>query len=651
MRWLVPLILLAFVLPLALLPAQDGLPPAAPLAPNADHNRPQLAKRDWTVKGVLYTAADAQRAAALDLKQLAQTKSSAELYYYRYLADYNFPEDMRSDVYSCAAFLLNSLSSEADIVRPARGGPGKILIRVNLFDYGIDPKVWDTAFKNDPYFTQSIDKHIIPADALDELRAEAEIEEQAPAPAPEVKLPATLVVHTRSSARVYIDGEPLAVSNQDVRRLNTPPLSNRNRFFYTVRAEWLLAGGSTVVSQKTVWFSGGEEVTVDLTRAGSSNDPDPRGKPDVVVLKPKPQAKADSPNRHKVATLTGPAGWLDVEASKYLVATLQSEAPITRTDFFITKASLPPVYYNLLGLKTLDDFKNLVGFDWRADRIKQTRATVVKSGSGGLATPVAYNNRALARTPTFNGAMWQTFDFLTSVKENNVIRNFAVNRRDAAEWIGNGPNGLQFYFLTNEQDKRVDEGAIAVVHDSIAKDGRVLNGRSCIWCHSTGIHPFRSQFQLQVGARMDQSDLGIFDHDPIRQLMVIRDLRRTFSSPNFDEVVKIDCEAYTKAVAAANGLTAEGNASLFRQLWVGYQETDVDIARACYEVGLKEDELKAIIPLKKDGQDDPVLLQLMLRPPVSIRREQWEEAFPEIMLRAVTFRLAHPQVALPAPPP
>lgn len=569
MRRCLPLTLSTLVLPLALLQARDELPPPAPPAPAGGRGRPQLAKRDWTVKGVLYTPADAQRAAAADLAVLARSGTPAELYFYRYLAVYNFPAAMRPDVYRCSSFLLNSLSRETDTVRPAKGGPGDILIRVNLFDYGIDPAVWDKSFKKDPYFSQTVDKHFIPADAVERLARDAGRGPARPPALPAVR-PAYPAV-----------------------RLPTPKRKKAS------------------------------------------------------LLERRGPARADSPDRHKVVTLRGPAGWLDTEASKYLVATLQSEAPIVRADYFIATASLPPVYYDLLGLRTLNDYKKLVGFDQRADRIKQIRATVVKSGSGGLGTPVAYNNRALARTPTFNGAMWQTFDFLNNVKENNVVRNFAVNRRDAAEWIGNGPNGLQFYFLTDGNDNRVDEGAIAVVHDSTAKDGRVINGRSCIWCHSTGIQPFRSHFQLQVGTRLDQSDLGVFDKDPFRKLKLIRDLRRTFKSPDFDEVVKVDCATYTKAVNAANGMTAEDNASLFRRLWVGYRETDVDLARACYEVGLDEDDFKAIVPLKKDGRDDPVLLQLLLKPPVSIRREHWEEAFPEVMLRAVAFRLTHP---LPQPP-
>jgi hypothetical protein len=361
------------------------------------------------------------------------------------------------------------------------------------------------------------------------------------------------------------------------------------------------------------------------------------------------------------------ASWIDPKVNASLAEITGSKAPIIRADWFLVNASRPPGYHDLLRLKTLNDFKQLAGFDNRAADRKEITATIVRSGSRGMMTPVARNNRLLARTPTFQGYFWETFDFLDSVKAKNVINNFlnikegeekrfevgelsglnpkewlkAVRKklgfRDAAEWIATLPNGLQVYFITDGQDKRIDEGDIKVVFDSTSHDFRVINGRSCIWCHANGINPFKSQFQEQIGIAQ-MTDLGIFLREEGRAEELQQFIRKTFGSANFAEIVAEDQRLYKKAVAAVNGQTPSANASAFRSQYNEYDETDLDMNRICYELGLQEQEVRALITLRKDGVNSGVLLQQMLQPPIAIRRDHWEEVFPEIAILTTLLR-------------
>jgi uncharacterized protein (TIGR03000 family) len=641
-----------------------GAEPDAPPRVRTDRSRPRLAARgNWTVVKNLYTPNDAAEAARQDLRNLVisrlpgyahifvaapdkadqilaefQSKYAKTFCYYRYLTSYNFPEAMREGVWQDVSFLVNSLSRHDEKFRPAFGGPGNILIRINLLDYDIDPEDWDKLVLNEPYFHQDI----LPI-AVSSVAATSP-EEVQPGTINEGTPHATIKVLTTPDADIRLDDQ-IVQSRGAERTLVTPPLLAGKRFRYTVTAVWH-EGDNDRTATKRIQVIAGHTTVVDLRV--------PRELPETLTT------VTGAPTRAM-------AGWINPCTNSELAFLTHSQAPIARADWFIANASVPPNYYDLLRLKTLDDFRDLAGFDKRAEQRKEIRATVVRSGSHGLATPVARNNRILARTPTFQGYFWETFDFLNSVKARNVINNFLNIRediarhfevgelsglnprewlqhvrnkrgfRDAGEWIACLPNGLQFYFLTNGQDQRLDEADIHVAYDSTAHDFRVINGRSCIWCHSDGIRPFRSQFQLQIGPKQ-LTDLGIYLNDPVRAQELSDFIRRKFGSPQFETVIQRDQAFYSENIAAANTLTPESNAALFRSLWDGYQEVDLNLNVICYELGIQPEEVKALIAARLNGVNNGVLLQQLLRPPIAIRRDQWEEVFDQIAILTTLLR-------------
>lgn len=68
----------------------------------------------------------------------------------RYLTMYTIAEGKRADMLNVLAFWVNSLSREADIVRPRQ--VTKSLVAVLLDDYGWDAATWDKLADEDPFF-------------------------------------------------------------------------------------------------------------------------------------------------------------------------------------------------------------------------------------------------------------------------------------------------------------------------------------------------------------------------------------------------------------------------------------------------------------------------------------------------------------------
>ena len=185
------------------------------------------------------------------------------------------------------------------------------------------------------------------------------------------------------------------------------------------------------------------------------------------------------------------------------VATLaQDEFPYYRADWFLATASRPPLYHVLLELpeevEALRDRLNVdVAADFQTDRL--VRAGLISSG-------VSAQNRLVDRHHSLYGAYWESYDFKTNEGRGNLLRfplgptvsageTFAEQsfQHDGGEIIFNLPNGLQGYFLINEKGARIDEGPIAVVSDTLRTSGTpsIVNGLSCMACHSRGVIPFR----------------------------------------------------------------------------------------------------------------------------------------------------------------
>jgi hypothetical protein len=172
--------------------------------------------------------------------------------------------------------------------------------------------------------------------------------------------------------------------------------------------------------------------------------------------------------------------------------------PYIRVDWFISRASVPPLYHDILRLPhTLEDLEDMLRLDSEFQVRHNLAARFGLRNSG-----VSRNNRAMERHATVYGAYWKSFDFSGNSPEQNVFRNPLELRSDGGEVIFNLPNGLQAYFIADSRGRRIDEAPVNIVRDKTNPDDPVVrNGRSCIACHVSGLNAFRDEIRATIQAR------------------------------------------------------------------------------------------------------------------------------------------------------
>jgi serine/threonine-protein kinase len=157
-----------------------------------------------------------------------------------------------------------------------------------------------------------------------------------------------------------------------------------------------------------------------------------------------------------------------------------------RTDWFASVVSQPPLYHDFLGLPTtLHELEKMLGVDAEANVLvsRAIRGGVVSSG-------VSRNNRVVERHPTQYGAYWKSYDFKSSQGTDNMLLDPIYLKASGGEMIFTLPNGLQAYFITDANGKRIDSAPTNIVVDTFASDKIVRNGMACMRCHDQGMKTF-----------------------------------------------------------------------------------------------------------------------------------------------------------------
>lgn len=157
--------------------------------------------------------------------------------------------------------------------------------------------------------------------------------------------------------------------------------------------------------------------------------------------------------------------------------------PYLRIDWFVSNATLPPLYEDFLRLPyALHELEVLLGVD-----SERNRHDYIAMRSGMAHSGVSHNNRVVERHPMRQGAYWVSFDFKSSKGKENIFKDPVHLNQTGGEMIFNLPNGLQGYFVANAKGDRIEAAPTEIVVDSNALDGVVRNGLSCIRCHDVGM--------------------------------------------------------------------------------------------------------------------------------------------------------------------
>lgn len=236
-----------------------------------------------------------------------------------------------------------------------------------------------------------------------------------------------------------------------------------------------------------------------------------------------------------------------------------TDIPTVRADWFIAKATRPPLYHHLLRVPEFDhQLEEKLG----VHAIRNIRNAEVDR-AGMITSGISEQHRMVERHEGTNGYYWKSYDFKPTSERGDLTRyplgpnydRHAYERftflHDGGEIIFRLPNGLQGYMLTDGRGRRIDEGPTDVVADKTRVSGNVaiVNGLSCMACHTQGMLPVEDIVR-------DSSSLGGEARDFLRRLYPKRD--------QMNQLIAEDRDFFRTAVLRAMRGMAENDAALVK---------------------------------------------------------------------------------------
>lgn len=322
-----------------------------------------------------------------------------------------------------------------------------------------------------------------------------------------------------------------------------------------------------------------------------------------------------------------PAPWLgDPAAVAKLYRLTDSVVPVLRADWWYVETAIQEGrgepgkgtgYYDLLGVKSRQDYFDFVGYDPKlAAKRKSVFANAVQRRGPGVFPGQVFREGAV------DGAVWQTRDVSDLVKEErDAVRQLGKNfKHQLEEWYGFGPAGLWATALTDEKGNLQARAPAAVLTDDtkVGPDKNIDTNLSCLRCHNTrgegGLQPVKSYHHANVGALGGTLELG----DPEEGRLYVRELN-TF--------LKRDGDRYAERLKECCDYTPRQLGQAVIRVWDRYVETDRTLDDCAREYGTTPERfgaaLKAVAAQKKL---DPVFAPLLVGG--GIRHEHFEKVFP-----------------------
>ncbi len=263
------------------------------------------------------------------------------------------------------------------------------------------------------------------------------------------------------------------------------------------------------------------------------------------------------------------------EAAQFARDVTRTEQPLVRADWFVAVASVPPLYHDILELPETDkELEKILDVD-----VERNIENGLALRAGFNNSGVSQNNRMIERHDSAFGAYWKSYDFSGNSGQQNLFAHPLGPDGDDAfqhaggELIFNLPNGLQAYLLIDSSGNRIDKGPVDIVSDPRRPDRSVINGLSCMSCHTAGMIPKTDQIRPSV-----EKNPGAFSDDE-RQTILSLYPRAEILTRLMDR----DRERFARALAKA-GVSSTKNdpvLQLARQF-----EQELDLPAAASEAGL-----------------------------------------------------------------
>ena len=305
-----------------------------------------------------------------------------------------------------------------------------------------------------------------------------------------------------------------------------------------------------------------------------------------------------------------------------LQSEMDCEVPYVYVNWFIGKASEPPLYNEVLALPDTDtDLETLLDVNV-VDNLKNHpgvrvwRAGIINSG-------VSNHNRVVERHKSQYGAYWKSYDFAGNVGRQNISKHPLSFNHDGGEVVFNLPNGLQAYHLFDAAGKRLDKAPVEIVSTD-ASDPAVYNGISCIGCHIDGMKRFTDEIRPVIEAAQDP----IFDKAYALRLYVKQSIMDTLVQQDTDQFIT----ALTKTGNSPDGIESEP-ISRFHGI---YNYNALDAAHAAAAVGLPKNVF--LSKIQENANLQSYGLQILVEGGV-VKRDTWTSNF-----NAIVFALNPPVV-------
>ncbi|MDA7426728.1 DUF4384 domain-containing protein [Thalassococcus lentus] len=307
--------------------------------------------------------------------------------------------------------------------------------------------------------------------------------------------------------------------------------------------------------------------------------------------------------------------------------------PVIRADWFAATASVSPLYYDMLGLPdTVQGLEQMLNLDMvRNIRDEQ----VIRAGfqDSGVST----HNRLIERHAMGTGFFWTSYDFAGSKGRQSFFEyplgpkeaygEELAFEHDGGESIFTLPNGFHAYYLNTADGARLDVGPTQIVRDDDYTDGtgEVVNGISCISCHSKGIR---------------------FNEDKVRDVAMNNfslspEVRQTIDAiypgqETVNAIMQADTDQFANAMRGA-GLNPEitaGGLEPVRGLFVYHVDQFVDFSQAANELGMTDDELRGRMPFV--GHELAGLMTRLDQSPIA--RDEWAVAYPQLLAKVTEYK-------------
>jgi mono/diheme cytochrome c family protein len=277
---------------------------------------------------------------------------------------------------------------------------------------------------------------------------------------------------------------------------------------------------------------------------------------------------------------------LGTKASKYCSEVTSCPLPYVRADWFVAASSRPPLYHDVLQLPQTDaELEKQLHVDVE-ENIRQEK--VSRAGFNG--SGVSRNNRLIERHESGYGAYWKSYDFGSSAGPQNLFEHprgpggaYACDH-NGGEIIFNLPNGFQGYMLVDGKGNRIDKGPTTIVSDPKQADRAVVNGLSCMSCHSKGMIEKSDQVRASV-----MQNPKAFDKKEADTILALYPPKN-----EMDKLMQEDADRYARAVGEAGCRVdyrgrIQGSDPVVNLAHLFDREVDLPLAAA--EVGVKVEAL------------------------------------------------------------